>query len=883
MHRRTLVPLLITFALISILVGCAGNSTKNVAPAIEVRMAPTTTSLAIGSTVQFTAAAVNTANAGVSFHVNDIPGGNATLGRITSGGLYTAPATVPNPATVTVKAISMADPTKMATASLTITSPAMTITITPATANVEVKKTATFTATLTGNANTTVTWSVVGGNTNGTISSDGVYTAPATVPTPATVTIQAVANADPTKSATATVTVTSTAAPPAVTVGVAPKTANVVLGGTQQFTASVANATNGSVTWKVNGVTGGDTTYGIIDNKGLYTAPATLPPATKPAARTAAAAGAEATVDVTISAVSDEDATKQDTAVVTLSEPAAPAVTISPKTADVTVKGTQQFTANVTGTTDNAVDWTIEGCTTGCGSIDTTGKYTAPDTLPASTVTIKVALHADATKFDTATVTVKAVVTNNDKLSGKYAFLFSGYKGTAEIARIGNFTADGAGAITAGEMKAQIAGQAATSGTLTGTYTVFEDNRGEMTLTMNSASIKYRFVLKGNGDGKFIEFDEADANGMHGAGEFKKEDATSLEGLAAANYVLGVSGSLNGSNRMGILAQFNADLTGNTSGGQVDIAVAADTSKIPALKVTTEKKSTDSMYVTVMPQGMAQYKFWVYLASADDGYAMIDNSTGTEAQYMVGRYKKQSGTFTNATLNGPVVFTVSGYDLDPGDRTKTGIGQVVFDGAGTFTGHIDQNDISDPQVNGAYGTYMMHGDYTVSSNGRVQGNFFVGPSPQSVPLIFYLYGPNKGFLMDGVRTTDIVKDVNVGTLEPQTGGPFNSTAGAFTLGWTDTFTRFVELPIGALTFTTDGKFSGTLDDATEGTVYPDQIVNGTYAVAAGDAAFGRSTTSVKLPDNTTHPLVLYSVSPTKVYGILIDPNDGNGVVMTFEQ
>src|SRR5207249_1687045 len=69
-----------------------------------------------------------------------------------------------------------------------------------------------FTATVTNTNNTAVTWQVngvPGGNaTAGTISSAGLYTAPAVVPSPATVTVRAVSQADATKSASAQVTIT---------------------------------------------------------------------------------------------------------------------------------------------------------------------------------------------------------------------------------------------------------------------------------------------------------------------------------------------------------------------------------------------------------------------------------------------------------------------------------------------------------------------------------------------------------------------------------------------------------------------------------------------------------------------------------------------------
>jgi uncharacterized protein (DUF1800 family) len=51
----------------------------------------------------------------------------------------------------------------------------------------------------------------------------------------------------------------------------------VRLGSTVQFYAVIGNSTNTSVTWQVNGVTGGDSTNGTISSSGLYTPPVAIP------------------------------------------------------------------------------------------------------------------------------------------------------------------------------------------------------------------------------------------------------------------------------------------------------------------------------------------------------------------------------------------------------------------------------------------------------------------------------------------------------------------------------------------------------------------------------------------------------------------------------
>jgi hypothetical protein len=81
-----------------------------------ISVAPATAQVLIGKTLQFTASPAGT----MIWSVNAVPGGNAFLGTISSTGLYTAPATVPTPNSVTIMATS-AQSLNSASASVTIT------------------------------------------------------------------------------------------------------------------------------------------------------------------------------------------------------------------------------------------------------------------------------------------------------------------------------------------------------------------------------------------------------------------------------------------------------------------------------------------------------------------------------------------------------------------------------------------------------------------------------------------------------------------------------------------------------------------------------------------------------------------------------------------
>ena len=108
------------------------------------------------------------------------------------------------------------------------------------------------------------------------------------------------------------VSITSSAGSPQVSV--APASPTVTVGSTQQFTASVVNASNTSVTWQVNAVTGGSAATGTINPAGLYTAPASL--ATSP-------------TSFTISAVSVQFPAVSGTARVTVVNPSAASIDVT--------------------------------------------------------------------------------------------------------------------------------------------------------------------------------------------------------------------------------------------------------------------------------------------------------------------------------------------------------------------------------------------------------------------------------------------------------------------------------------------------------------------------------------------------------------------------
>jgi uncharacterized protein YjdB len=89
-------------------------------PPVSVTISPTSATVRVGRTRAFTATVQNTTDKAVIWQVNGITGGNSTIGTISSLGTYLAPSKVPAGGTVQVSAVSHADNTKSASATVVV-------------------------------------------------------------------------------------------------------------------------------------------------------------------------------------------------------------------------------------------------------------------------------------------------------------------------------------------------------------------------------------------------------------------------------------------------------------------------------------------------------------------------------------------------------------------------------------------------------------------------------------------------------------------------------------------------------------------------------------------------------------------------------------------
>jgi hypothetical protein len=414
--------------------GCAGStggaSTAVVPPPpppptpsfISVTITPATASLLLGNTQTFAAAVTGATDTTVSWSVNGIAGGSPVIGIITAAGIYTAPADLPQAPAVQITATSNSDKTKFAAATLTITSD-IAIVIAPGTTGVELGATQSFHAAINSNGHPdpALRWSLSGPacpGACGSLDANGNYNAPQILPASASVTLTAQSIADPSKQASATISITSNfslqlAAPLSVASG-----SSGVIAAT--LTPVAGSSPSTALSWTLSGAGCSGTSCGVLavvttqaqgggamSTSATYTAPVTPPnPNT-----------------VAITVTPEADPSKKAQANVTIQ--AGVGVALSPSTATLAGNHRATLTAQVFGSANGAVTWTVNGLANGTSNVGqicvvasnpclppSTGNnlqvdYQSPGAIPTpSPVTVRATSVADATRSATAQITV---------------------------------------------------------------------------------------------------------------------------------------------------------------------------------------------------------------------------------------------------------------------------------------------------------------------------------------------------------------------------------------------------------------------------------------------------------------------------------------------
>jgi len=604
-----------------------------------------------------------------------------------------------------------------------------------------------------------------------------------------------------------------------VAITISPTTASVAGATTQQFTATVTGSTNTAVTWQVNGATGGDATNGTISTTGLYTAPAVLP----------------TTITVAVSAVAQADTTKTAVAVVTLTAPAV-TITISPTSATVMAGAPQQFTptVTVTGSTNNAVNWSVNGVPGGDaihGTIDATGLYTAPASPPKSAITVTATSQANTAFSASAPVTLQF---GNASLNGTYVFFVSqgdNSSGSGFAYRGGTLQADGAGHITAGVSDGNSGAGPSTGVPLTGTYSVGADGRGTMTLTDASSSHTFSFALTSSARGQVIAFDSTAVT----SGFIRLQDPAAVTGGVSGPFVFGMSGDNAGpAAAVGQLTFSGATITG-TEDTNVNGSFTSGTA-VTGSFVAAGGRGTASL-------NASQFVFYIVDAST---LVLIDvDASGLR---IAGTAFGQSSTPFSSALLGSSAFFVNGSAVS-GNQPYALAARFDTDFASQFRGGV-----SDVNSGGTVTSPPLSGSYTVAANGRAQ---VTGSSN----FIIWLASQKQGVVLQSDSTvvaSGLLFQQQAG-FQSVTGGYAFATAGANSAG---TAPQAVD---GRITVAGFGSLSGT-EDVNTASAHVSQSLTGNLTISTN----GRATGSIVSGSSVNYDF--YFVSPDKFIMLSADPN-----------
>ena len=409
----------------------SGTAAATIVSDIAISVAPNPANVELGATQSFHSSVTSGGHPDSATRWN-LSGAAcpSSCGSVDASGTYTAPQILPSPASVTLTAHSVADPSKQVSAALTITSNFSLQLSAPS--GVPVGATAIIVATLTAipgsNPSSVLAWTLSGigcsgascGTIGGTIAQtqnrnvvtvSAQYTAPAAAPNPNIVTVTATPQADPSKKAQATLSIA-----PGINVSVLPAATTLAANHRVTLTAQVNGTSNTGVNWYVNGIAGGNAALGQICVASSNPCQA-VTSTSSPQVDFIAPGATPSPNPVTATAVSVADTTKNASAQITVINHVV--VSVQPASVTLAPLSVQGFTAAVLGTSNQNVVWQVQGAAcagTGiCGSINANGTYIAPSTAPAPNTIQVLAISSDDTSqsgIANVTITTGANVLN---------------------------------------------------------------------------------------------------------------------------------------------------------------------------------------------------------------------------------------------------------------------------------------------------------------------------------------------------------------------------------------------------------------------------------------------------------------------------------------
>lgn len=625
----------------------------------------------------------------------------------------------------------------------------------------------------------------------------------------------------------------------AVSITLSPQTVSLKVTSTAQFTATISNSSNMTVTWQVNGIAGGNTTFGTISTSGLYTAPNSIPAST-----------------ITVTAIAQADTTKTATATVTLTN--ANSLAVSPGRATVPAGGQQTFTATL-GNTAVAANWSLS-CESpaagGCGTISSSGIYTAPLSPPLGQSVVVVASSQD-NSANPANAVVE-VTFGSGTLIGQYSFALTGFESGQPFSEVGSVQFDGTGGIVGGTEDR--AGQAIPITITGGSYSADSGGRVAATIHTSSGDETWQVTLITHSHAIAMRADSAIARG-----DLDLQNTSQFGLTFNGNFSFQLAGSA--SAVIPVSAMVGAlvfDQHGNITSGEVDSNAGGVVSvNLSATGTSTAAGSTN---------GRGTLSFSTILGTQTFAYYVLDSTTA-----------KLVETDAGHSLAGNLVLRTSSTVSTGNFAGSYGF---IFGGANS-TGAIGQGGTFGVDVNGniTNGIFDIGTDTAFTPGSLSSGNFVVADpvtgrtvvtmnvGASTLQYVVYPPDPNGQLAFLEIDSNNVTSghalfQDNTVTSASSFSGQFGFVAGETTNSLQRTITGIVALgprPTGVLDLNNGGTV--TLDTA---------LQNSSFSVTSSSARG-----SLQLQAGTYQGT--YATYVVDASTVLVMETDGKGVLTGIVQ
>jgi hypothetical protein len=405
---------------------------------------------------------------------------------------------------------------------------------------------------------------------------------------------------------------------------------------------------------------------------------------------------------------------------------------------------------NLTNVSDDFSEGATPTLTTGAGTYsiknDGTGSLTLNNALGTVTLAVTIVssskaylIEADAGLNSSGMAELQDSTATSSAPGGTFAFRLhtanTSQMFSLSAASVGVFTASG-GTVSTGTMDVDRGGTlnngTASPLTFTGSFNAPPNlGRGTGTFTDSSnTTLSFIYYVVDANNVRFL----SSSSGLLGIGRAEKQSSPALSG----SYAFGGRGNTvnNGINAVDTVGAFSAS-GGSITTGAID--AVEDGSNLSTTISGGSYTTTANGRATVTlnaSSGTVQATFW--MVSPSRGFFLITNDSNAVED---GTLDLQSGTFTNATMNGQFAFMLDGFDTT---QLLDRLGTLTWDGTSKLTLNEVANSSATGQ--GAISPGVLTGNYSVSSNGRAVGTIS-NLSLTNNDLVFYLISGSDAYLL----------------------------------------------------------------------------------------------------------------------------------------